>query len=96
MYHRKDKLGEGIAPNEVVPLLNFIISILVVVGITGYAFLSSGGASYIKEKAIKLYQKLRMNDAATKLQNADDKTVEQAINMIKQGQDQNKIKQGQK
>ena len=91
LYHKKDKLdefGTGIAPNEAIPLIEFIITTLVPILGTGagLSWLFSDEISKVKQKIVGFLQKLGKKDSAATLQNMPDEALKQAINTAKQSQ----------
>ena len=91
MYHKKDnltELGTGIAPNEAIPLIEFIITALVPILGTGagLSWLFSDEISKVKQKIVGFFQKLGKKDSAATLQNMPDDALKQAINTAKQSQ----------
>ena len=83
LYHKKDKLdeiGTGIAPNEITPLIDFLM--IALAPVLGTVILWNWDK--IKNVTVNLYRKLGKKDTADKLESADDAIVQQAVNQVKQ------------
>ena len=83
----KSSLEEAIAPNEIVPLIDFLMGLGGALGIAGTAMLASDVGN-IRTKLVNLFTKLGKRDTASKIQNTDDASIQQAVNQVKQKQGQ--------